>query len=126
MSATQKNSFFFPHDIDTAYTVNYDADKYLRTQYDVDYTHDFDIGDYVVYMVDGDGNVGFVVNVTDSTWVDRNDNEVIVPGLSELWTAINVDYTGKGTAAVEFFGQPLNMNGTGLTVSYKDAYNYQG
>ena len=126
MSATQKNSFFFPHDIDTAYTVNYDADKYLRTQYDVDYTHDFDIGDYVVYMVDGDGNVGFVVNVTDSTWVDRNDNEVIVPGLNELWTAINVDYTGKGTAAVEFFGQPLNMNGTGLTVSYKDAYNYQG
>ena len=125
-NATQKNSFFFPHDIDTAYTVNYDADKYLRTQYDVDYTHDFDIGDYVVYMVDGDGNVGFVVNVTDSTWVDRNDNEVIVPGLSELWTAINVDYTGKGTAAVEFFGQPLNMNGTGLTVSYKDAYNYQG
>ena len=125
-NATQKNSFFFPHDIDTAYTVSYDADKYMRTTYDVDYTHDFDIGDYVICMVDGDGNVGFVVNVTDSTWVDRNDNEVIVPGLSELWTTINVDYTGKGTAAVEFFGQPLNMNGTGLTVSYKDAYNYQG
>ncbi len=117
-NATQKNSFFFPHDIDTSYNVTYDAANHMRTRYDVDYTHDFDIDDMVVYMVDGDGNVGFVVNVNKSVYGEDDD---IVPGLKELWKEINVDYAGSGTAKVRFFGQDVDAKTKTLAVDYAKA-----
>lgn len=117
-NATQKNSFFFPHDIDTSYNVTYDAANHMRTRYDVDYTHNFDIGDRVVYMVDGDGNVGFVVNVSKSVYGEDDD---IVPGLEELWEEIKEDYNGEDPIAdlkVTVGGVTVNLDGTDTTVSY--------
>ncbi len=69
-------------------------------------------------MVDGDGNVGFVVNVSKSVYGEDDD---IVPGLKELWEEIKEDYNGEDPIAdleVTVGGVTVNLDGTDTTVSY--------
>ena len=87
VTANGDNYYFAPAET-PCYIVNYDEDGNARTMYSVEeQNYRFEIGDELIFVTDKNDNVLYVINATQSTWMDGKV-EKTVAALDALYAAI--------------------------------------